>query len=589
MVKILKNMRARDWLLIAVSVVFITAQVWLDLKIPDYMSEITTLVETEGSEMSDILTAGGKMLLCALASLVSALVVGFFAARVAADFSMRLRERVYGKVMDFSMQEINRFSISSLITRSTNDITQIQMVIAMGMQVVIKAPIMAILAIEKISTKSWQWSALTAGMVLLILVVILFIMWYALPKFKKIQWLTDNLNRVTRENLTGLQVVRAYNAESYQEAKFEKANFELTDNNLKAHLAMSVMNPTMNLVMNGLTLGIYWIGATLISSIAVQSMADVASRLEIFSDMVVFMSYSMQVIMAFMMLIMIFIMLPRAAVSANRINEILDTETAIRDGTVTAPENGLEGEIEFRDVSFRYPDAVDDVLHHISFRAHKGETVAFIGATGSGKSTLVNLVPRFYDATEGEVLVDGVNVRDYTQDALHDKIGYVPQKSFLFSGTVEGNVLYGEDVAPREEAQRAVRIAQAKDFVEREDVGYDGAVAQAGANFSGGQKQRLSIARAVAKHPEIYIFDDSFSALDYKTDRVLRTALKRESAGVTTLIVAQRIGTIRDADRIIVLEHGHMAGMGTHEELMKTCDVYREIAYSQLSKEELGE
>ncbi len=589
MVKILKNMRARDWLLIAVSVVFITAQVWLDLKIPDYMSEITTLVETEGSEMSDILTAGGKMLLCALASLVSALVVGFFAARVAADFSMRLRERVYGKVMDFSMQEINRFSISSLITRSTNDITQIQMVIAMGMQVVIKAPIMAILAIEKISTKSWQWSALTAGMVLLILVVILFIMWYALPKFKKIQWLTDNLNRVTRENLTGLQVVRAYNAESYQEAKFEKANFELTDNNLKAHLAMSVMNPTMNLVMNGLTLGIYWIGATLISSIAVQSMADVASRLEIFSDMVVFMSYSMQVIMAFMMLIVIFIMLPRAAVSANRINEILDTETAIRDGTVTAPENGLEGEIEFRDVSFRYPDAVDDVLHHISFRAHKGETVAFIGATGSGKSTLVNLVPRFYDATEGEVLVDGVNVRDYTQDALHDKIGYVPQKSFLFSGTVEGNVLYGEDVAPREEAQRAVRIAQAKDFVEREDVGYDGAVAQAGANFSGGQKQRLSIARAVAKHPEIYIFDDSFSALDYKTDRVLRTALKRESAGVTTLIVAQRIGTIRDADRIIVLEHGHMAGMGTHEELMKTCDVYREIAYSQLSKEELGE
>lgn len=589
MIKILKNMRAKDWLLVVVSVVFITAQVWLDLKIPDYMSEITTLVETEGSEMSAILSAGGKMLLCALASLVSALIVGFFAARIAADFSMRLRERVYGKVMDFSMQEINRFSISSLITRSTNDITQIQMVIAMGMQVVIKAPIMAVLAIEKISTKSWQWSALTAGMIVLILIVIVFIMLYALPKFKKIQWLTDNLNRVTRENLTGLQVVRAYNAEAYQEEKFEKANFALTDNNLKAHLAMSVMNPTMNLVMNGLTLGIYWIGAALISNIAIQGVADVASRLEIFSDMVVFISYAMQVIMAFMMLIMIFIMLPRAAVSANRINEILDTKIAIRDGSVTAPKNGLQGEIEFRDVSFRYPDAVDDVLHHISFRARRGETVAFIGATGSGKSTLVNLVPRFYDATEGEVLVDGVNVRDYTQDALHDKIGYVPQKSFLFSGTVEENVLYGEETASREEAQRAVHIAQAKDFVERDDVGYDGTVAQAGANFSGGQKQRLSIARAVAKRPEIYIFDDSFSALDYKTDRILRTALKKESAGVTTLIVAQRIGTIRDADRIIVLEHGHMAGMGTHDGLMKTCDVYREIAYSQLSKEELGE
>lgn len=589
MVRILKNMRPRDWLLVAVSTLFIVAQVWLDLKIPDYMSEITKLVETEGSQMADILAAGGKMLLCALASLVSALVVGFFAARVAADFSMRLRERVYGKVMDFSMQEINRFSIPSLITRSTNDITQIQMVVAMGMQVIIKAPIMAIMAIEKISTKSWQWSALTAGMIVFILVVIIFIMLYAMPKFKKIQWLTDNLNRVTRENLTGLQVVRAYNAESYQEDKFEKANFVLTDNNLKANLAMSVMNPTMNLVMNGLTLGIYWIGAALINSITVTGMADVVSRLDIFSDMVVFMSYSMQVIMAFMLLIMIFIMLPRAAVSANRINEILDTKVHIKDGAVTAPDTGLTGEIEFRDVSFRYPDAVDDVLHHISFKARRGETVAFIGATGSGKSTLVNLVPRFYDATEGEVLVDGVDVRDYAQDALHDKIGYVPQKSFLFSGTVAENVLYGEEDAPEEEARRAVAIAQGADFVEREDVGYGGAVAQAGANFSGGQKQRLSIARAVAKRPEIYIFDDSFSALDYKTDRVLRSALKKESAGVTTLIVAQRIGTIRDADRIIVLEQGHMAGAGTHDELMKSCDVYREIAYSQLSKEELGE
>lgn len=588
MIKILKHLRAKEWLLVAVSIVFIVLQVQLDLKLPDYMSEITKLVQTEGSLMSDILRAGGKMLLCALGSLVSAVIVGFLAAQIAARFSMRLRDGVYSKVMSFSDEEINNFSTASLITRSTNDITQIQMFVAMGLQVIIKAPIMGIMAIEKISSKSWQWSLLTGGVLVFVITVLLIVMIFALPRFKKIQWLTDNLNRVTRENLTGLLVVRAYNAEDYQQGKFADANDTLTKTNLQAHVAMSVMNPAMNLAMNGLTLGIYWIGAILISNVAVTGAAALSERITLFSDMVVFMSYAMQVIMAFIMLVAIFVMLPRVAVSANRINEVLDTKIRIQDGSKTEGKDGLRGEIEFRNVSFRYPDAGGDVLHNISFTAHRGETVALIGATGCGKSTIINLIPRIYDATEGEVLVDGVNVREYSQKALRDKIGFVPQKAFLFSGTVAENVGYGEDGLSEQALHRAVSIAQAEEFVETDACGYDGAVAQGGSNFSGGQKQRLAIARAIAKDPEIFIFDDSFSALDYKTDRVLRSALKKESAGVTNIIVAQRIGTIKDADRILVIEDGKIVGNGTHDVLMKECRVYQEIAYSQLSKEELG-
>ena len=483
------------------------------------------------------------------------------------------------------MEEISNFSTDSLITRSTNDITQIEMIVAMGLQLIVKAPIMAVMAIVKIQDKgTWQWSALTACAVVLLVSTILVIMLYAVPKFKRIQGLTDNLNRVSRENLTGLRVVRAYNAEAYQEEKFDKANEELTETHLKAQRAMQVMNPMMSLVMNGITLGIYWIGAYLIDA------AGALDKLPLFSNMVVFSSYAMQVIMAFTMLTMIFIMLPRAAVSAKRIEEVLGTKPAILDGSASG-ETALRGEVEFRHVSFRYPDADEYVLHDISFTAHKGETVAFIGATGSGKSTIVNLVARFYDATEGEVLVDGVNVKDYRLHDLYNKLGYVPQRAVLFSGTVKSNVAFGENGKPPaedEEIQAAVRTAQSADFVEKLEGGYDGAVAQGGANFSGGQKQRLSIARAICRRPEIYIFDDSFSALDYKTDRILRSALKKETAGVTSLIVAQRIGTIKDADRIVVVDEGRAVGIGTHDELMASCEVYREIALSQLSKEELG-
>ena len=525
------------------------------------------------------------MLLCALGSLVTSIIVGFFAAQVAANLSKRLRREIFEKVESFSMEEISNFSTDSLITRSTNDITQIEMIVAMGLQLIVKAPIMAVMAIVKIQDKgTWQWSALTACAVVLLVSTILVIMLYAVPKFKRIQGLTDNLNRVSRENLTGLRVVRAYNAEAYQEEKFDKANEELTETHLKAQRAMQVMNPMMSLVMNGITLGIYWIGAYLIDA------AGALDKLPLFSNMVVFSSYAMQVIMAFTMLTMIFIMLPRAAVSAKRIEEVLGTKPAILDGSASG-ETALRGEVEFRHVSFRYPDADEYVLHDISFTAHKGETVAFIGATGSGKSTIVNLVARFYDATEGEVLVDGVNVKDYRLHDLYNKLGYVPQRAVLFSGTVKSNVAFGENGKPPaedEEIQAAVRTAQSADFVEKLEGGYDGAVAQGGANFSGGQKQRLSIARAICRRPEIYIFDDSFSALDYKTDRILRSALKKETAGVTSLIVAQRIGTIKDADRIVVVDEGRAVGIGTHDELMASCEVYREIALSQLSKEELG-
>lgn len=588
MLRILKHLRWKEWLLVAACVVLIVGQVQLDLALPDYMSEITRLVQTEGSQMSDILLAGGKMLLCALGSMLLTVCTTFFTAQIASRFSARLRGEMYRKVVGFSNEEINRFSTASLITRTTNDISQLQMFFSFGMQSLIKAPIMAFIAVGKISTKSWEWSLLTGGVIAFVCVLLVFIMLYAVPRMKKMQALTDNLNRITRENLTGLQVVRAYNAENYQEGKFAKANEEMTRNSQQANIAMSVMNPGMNLAMNGLTLGIYWIGAALISAIAVTSPAAMMERIGLFSDMVVFMQYAMQVIMAFLMLVMIFVMLPRVTVSASRVNEVLDTRARIVDGKETQGKPGMKGEIEFRDVSFRYPDADGDTIHHISFTAHHGQTVALIGATGCGKSSIINLIPRLYDATSGQVLVDGVDVRDYTQDALRSKIGFVPQKAFLFAGTVSSNVGYGEDNASDAAIRKAVSIAQAAEFVESPEVGYSGTVAQGGSNFSGGQKQRLSIARAVARDPEILVFDDSFSALDYKTDHALRQALREQTSGTTNIIVAQRIGTIRDADCILVIEDGAIVGKGTHRELMENCKVYQEIAHSQLSKEELA-
>lgn len=588
MLRILKHLRWKEWLLVAACVVLIVGQVQLDLALPDYMSEITRLVQTEGSQMSDILLAGGKMLLCALGSMLLTVCTTFFTAQIASRFSARLRGEMYRKVVGFSNEEINRFSTASLITRTTNDISQLQMFFSFGMQSLIKAPIMAFIAVGKISTKSWEWSLLTGGVIAFVCVLLVFIMLYAVPRMKKMQALTDNLNRITRENLTGLQVVRAYNAENYQEGKFAKANEEMTRNSQQANIAMSVMNPGMNLAMNGLTLGIYWIGAALISAIAVTSPAAMMERIGLFSDMVVFMQYAMQVIMAFLMLVMIFVMLPRVTVSAGRVNEVLDTKARIVDGKETQGKPGMKGEIEFRDVSFRYPDADGDAIHHISFTAHHGQTVALIGATGCGKSSIINLIPRLYDATSGQVLVDGVDVRDYTQDALRSKIGFVPQKAFLFAGTVSSNVGYGEDNASDAAIRKAVAVAQAAEFVESPEVGYSGTVAQGGSNFSGGQKQRLSIARAVARDPEILVFDDSFSALDYKTDHALRQALREQTSGTTNIIVAQRIGTIRDADCILVIEDGAIVGKGTHRELMESCKVYQEIAYSQLSKEELA-
>lgn len=586
MLKLMRYFKKEDWIAIAICLLLIAGQVGLDLTLPDYMAEITTMVQTEGSAMQDIFWAGGKMLFCAFGSLILAVCVGFFAARLAAVFSKRLRGALFEKVQSFSMEEINSFSTDSLITRSTNDITQVQMIIAMGLQVMIKAPIMAVWAITKISNKSWQWTAATAGAVGILIVLIGIIMIFVMPKFRKIQILTDNLNRVTRENLTGIRVVRAYNAENYQEEKFQQANNELTNNNLTAQRTMAVMMPGMNIIMNGLTLAIYWIGAYLIDA------AQMTERIGLFSDMVVFISYAMQVVMSFVMLTMIFIMLPRASVSAKRINEVLNKKIKIVDGSITKGLAGKEGEVEFRHVSFRYPDAAEYVLEDINFTAKRGETIAFIGSTGSGKSTLINLIPRFYDATEGEVLVDGINVKEYTSEALHNKLGYVSQKAVMFSGTVESNVAYGENGQGRqsfteEAVKKAVEIAQGKEFVEKMEETYQASVAQGGSNLSGGQKQRLAIARAVCRKPEIYIFDDSFSALDYRTDKVLRAALKQETAQTTSFIVAQRIGTIKNADKIIVLEEGKAVGIGTHKELLKNCSVYQQIALSQLSKEEL--
>ena len=607
MVKILKYLKPKEWLVVLVCVGLLFIQTWLNLKLPDYMTDITKYVQTPDTAMSKIWEAGGYMLLCTLGSAATSVIVGFFAARIAARFSQRLRGMLFHRVEDFSMEEIGSFSTASLITRSTNDITQIQMFIAMGLQILIAAPIMAVWAVAKISTKSWEWTALTGGAVGVLVIMITAIMIYALPKFRKIQWLTDNLNRVTRENLTGIRVVRAYNAEKYEQAKFEVANSDITSNNLSVNRAMAVFMPGMRLVMSGLTLGIYWIGAYLVENATGAGLNDiVTNKVATMANMMAFSGYAMQVVMAFMMLIMIFMLLPRVQVSAKRINEVLDTKPRILDGKLTQTLEGVVGEVEFKNVSFKYPDAEDYVLHDISFKAHMGETVAFIGSTGSGKSTLINLVPRFYDVSEGEVLVDGVDVRDLTQEALHNKIGYVPQRAVMFTGTVGSNIDFGdngrEPVAPDgkklseedlkalkdEEIKRAVEIAQGADFVEQMEGQYDAHISQGGTNVSGGQKQRLAIARAIFRKPEIYIFDDSFSALDYKTDRVLRSALKKETAGVTSLIVAQRIGTIRDADRIIVLEDGNVVGMGTHDELMKNCEVYQQIAYSQLSKEELG-
>ena len=584
MVKILKYLKPAEWLLTLISLVFIAAQVWLDLKLPDYMSEITGYVQTEGSTMSQIWEAGAKMVLCAFGSLLAAFVVGYFAARIAASFTARLRSMLFNKVESFSMAEINRFSTASLITRSTNDITQIQMIITFGLQILIKAPILAVWAIVKISGKSWQWTTTTAVAVAALLLFILIVGLIALPKFRVIQSLTDNLNRVSRENLTGLRVVRAYNAEGYQEAKFEEANANLTNTHLFTTRVMAGLMPFMMLIMSGLSLAVYWIGAYLIDQ------ADMMDKIGLFSDMVVFSSYAVQIVMAFVMMTVVFIMLPRAAVAAKRVNEVLDTELSISDGAVKDNETNEKGTIEFRNVSFKYPDSGNYVLRNISFSASKGETVAFIGATGSGKSTLINLIPRFYDATEGEVVVDGINVKDYAQKTLHNKLGYVPQRNVLFSGNVASNIAYGcndNEHFSLEKVKKAVSIAQGTDFIEKMDDQYDAHVAQGGSNFSGGQKQRLSIARAVYRDPEIYLFDDSFSALDYKTDRILRSVLKEETTEATSLIVAQRIGTIMDADKIIVLDEGEMVGCGTHKELLNTCQVYQEIAYSQLSKEEL--
>ena len=582
MLRIFKNFRKQEVVLALFSVVFVVAQVWLELKLPDYMREITSLITTQDSAMHDILIAGGKMLLCAFGSLLVTVLVAVCASRIASNFSAIVR----GKVQSFSMEEIGRFSTASLITRSTNDVTQVQMLIVMGLSIMLRAPIMAVMAILKIVDKSWQWTLSTGVAVVVLLIVVIICVSLCMPKFKRLQSLTDDINQVTRENLTGLNVVRAYNAEAYQEEKFEKVNKDLTDTHWFTSKTMAFMMPTIMMIMNGLSLAIYWIGAVLINDAQ-----DMQEKFTLFSDMVVFSSYAMQVVMSFMMLVMIFIMLPRASVAAKRILEVLDTEPSIEDGTRDTFPVMKDGEVEFKDVSFKYPDAEEYVLEHISFSAKKGETIAFIGATGCGKSTAINLIPRFYDATEGEVFVDGVNVKEYTQEALHNKIGYVSQKAILFSGTIADNVAYGENgkaPATQDDIAMAVKVAQASEFVEKKDQGYDGYVAQGGSNFSGGQKQRLSIARAIARQPEILIFDDSFSALDYKTDRILREALRKECKDATKIIVAQRIGTIRDADKIIVLDDGQIAGMGTHDELMKNCEVYQEIAYSQLSKEELA-
>ncbi len=584
MFKLLKKLRKKDFLLILVCAGLIVFQVWLDLKLPDYMSEITQLVQTEGNTMAEILTAGGKMLLCAFGSLASAVIVGFFASYIAATFSKIIRKDIFEKVENFSEGEVKKFSTSSLITRTTNDVSQIEMLVAMGLQLIIKAPITAIWAVSKILGKSLTWSAVIGGGVLILLLTLTFLMIVVLPKFKIVQKLLDKINGITRENLTGIRVVRAFNAEDYQEKKFEETNSKLTKIQLFNQRTFGIMQPIMYLIMYFSTLAIYFIGAYMIDA------SLMSEKVGIFGDMVVFSSYGMQVIMSFLMLAMIFIMYPRAAISADRINEVLDEDFAIKDGSVTKSDPKLTGTVEFRDVSFKYPDADEYILKDITFKAEKGQTIAFIGSTGSGKSTLINLIPRFYDVTDGEIIIDGVNVKDYKLEYLHNKIGYIPQKAVIFSGSVSENVSYGESdkKITKEDVVKAIEVAQGKEFVESMPDKYDSYLAQRGTNISGGQKQRISIARAIARRPEIYIFDDSFSALDYKTDFTLRRELKKYTKDATTFIVAQRIGTIMNADKIIVLDKGTCVGMGTHEELLKNCDVYKEIALSQLSEEELN-
>ncbi len=584
MATILRYLQKQDWLFMLYSLIAIIFQVWLSLKLPDYMSEITKLVKTEGSAMGQILIAGGKMLLCAVGSLAAAVITGFFVAKASASISMRLREALFHKTMMLSMETLNQFSTDSLITRSTNDITQVKMAVMMGLQIGVRAPIMAVWAILKIYGKSELWTAVTAIFVCILLAMLGTLFALVIPKFTILQRLTDNLNRVAREQLTGLRVVRAYGAEAYQEAKFERANRKLTETNLFTNRLMAIVSPGMQLIMSGLTLTIYWTGVAIINK------ADMVDRLHIFSDMIVFSSYAAQVISAFMMMTMMLVMIPRAVVSVKRICEVLNAESSMADGTAQTGEAERQGEIQFRHVSFRYPDGAGDVLQDISFTVRPGETLALIGPTASGKSTLVNLIPRFYDVTAGEVLIDGINVQQYKQEALRQRLGYVSQETVLFSGTVASNVAYGDNgqgAADEKRIEKSLEIAQAAEFVAAMEDGCNAAIARSGANISGGQKQRLAIARAVCRQPQIYIFDDCFSALDYQTDRRLRQKLRQETAGATTIIVAQRIGTILDADKIIVLDNGRMVGMGKHKELLETCPVYQEIAKSQLSEEDL--
>lgn len=582
MLKLLKDFNKRDWLIIFIALLLIIFQVWLDLKLPDYMSNITVLVQTEGSKMSEILSEGGYMVLCAFGSLAAAILVGYLTSFVSATFSQKLRKQLFEKVQNFGMEEIKKFSTSSLITRTTNDITNIQMFLAMGLQMLIKAPITAIWAVFKILNKSWQWSAVTGAAVLVLIMMLVILMITVMPKFKLVQKLIDKINGITRENLTGIRVVRAFNAEKYQEAKFDVKNKELTKIQMFNQRMMAFMSPVMYLIMNLLSLAIYFIGAYLIDQ------ASMTDKITLFGNMVVFSSYAMQVIMAFLMLAIIFVMYPRANVSAQRVIEVLETKDSIKDGDFDK-KTKKTGEIEFKNVSFKYPDADEYVLENISFKANKGDTVAIIGSTGSGKSTIVNLLMRFYDVTDGEILIDGVNIKDYKGEYLHNKLGYVPQKAVMFSGTVNYNVAYGDNGKEKSDKliKEAIKVAQAEEFVLKMPKKYENDIAQGGTNISGGQKQRLSIARAIAKQPEIYIFDDSFSALDYKTDYVLRKELKKYTKDATNVIVAQRIGTIINADKIIVLDSGKMVGIGTHKELLKNCEIYKEIAYSQLSKEEL--
>ena len=585
MIKLFKKLTVKEIIFMLISVCFIVLQVWLDLRLPDYMTEITTLLQTTGSTARDVLIPGSKMILCALGSLASAFVTGYLVASVAATFSKNIRKEVFEKVESFSMEEIKKFSTASLITRTTNDVSHVQMFIAMGMQLLIKAPILAVWAIAKIAGKNYTWSLATGGGVIVLLAIVIVIVIFAVPRFKIIQKLTDNLNRVSRENLLGIRVVRAFNAEGYEKDKFALANDELTKTNLFIQRIMAIIQPGMQFIMQGLTLSIYFFGAYMIDQAALMD------KIGLFSDMVVFSSYSMQVIMAFMMLSIVFIIYPRASVSAKRILEVLSTENKIIDGNVDSNITNELGTVEFRNVSFKYPDAEEYMLKNINFKAKKGQTIAFVGSTGSGKSTLINLIPRLYDATDGQIFVDGLDVKEYKQEYLYNKIGYIPQKAVMFSGSVKSNVSYGETSNKKpnlEKIKKSIKTAQGEEFVLKLDKKYDSLIARSGTNISGGQKQRLAIARAIARDPEIYIFDDSFSALDYKTDYELRRDLKANTDNATILIVAQRIGTIKNADQIVVLEDGEMVGIGTHKELMKNCKVYQEIAMSQLSKEELA-